>query len=127
MQLIKNKHTLFFFLLSLFSLIMFAQENKEDINKIKNILESHFLELTNINCQYKQERTLKMLTYPMVSSGNFTFSKKIFSHYTLHISISFKNFGQYDGLYNILNSSLQNRVFYCFKYRVRKFQYIIGF
>lgn len=75
MELIKYKSTLLIFLLSVFSLIIFGQENKNDINQIKKRLESHFSEIKNINCKYKQERTLKMLTEPIISSGNFTFFK----------------------------------------------------
>lgn len=51
--------------------LIFAQ----DVDLIKEKIESHFLDLDYIDCRYRQERQLSMIKDPLISTGRFKYEK----------------------------------------------------
>ena len=43
---------------------------------IEEILRSHFIELNNIECNYRQEKELSRISKPLISSGIFKYEKE---------------------------------------------------
>tara|TARA_B110000459_G_C16616635_1_gene499242 strand:+ start:1228 stop:1746 length:519 start_codon:yes stop_codon:yes gene_type:complete len=50
--------------------IIFGQEHS-----IEKILKSHFINLEHIECNYKQEKKLSMLSEPLISTGIFKYER----------------------------------------------------
>lgn len=61
-------------ILILLSLLLSNSVFSQDIS-IKIQLEEHFTNLTYIECKYKQEKRLSMLSEPLISTGIFKYKK----------------------------------------------------